>query len=745
MQNKLWILTLISLLSIAFPQLAIGISPDSFEVESTKNFEKGDFENVAMQSDGKLLLGPVYKEFIDLSEPYVWCLSQNKSGDIFAGTGDEGKVYKIDQRGNISLLFDSQDLEILSMNVDKRENLYVGTGPEGFLHKLDKKGNLVWTKNIEALYVWSIVIDSRNNIFVATGEEGKIFKVSPEGDIELFTDLTQDNVTSLLYDIKGNQLYAGTNPNGQIYKISFEGSIKILYDTDYEEIRALALDDKGNLFAAANSAKRKFKMKAPPMPEIPKGEGPSEEAMQQMMEMAKDEPQAFFQDMGGSSTPSKQESAIFRFSPDGLIKKSWENKNLFIYSIGIDEDGQLLIGTGSKGLIYKLIEDDLDVAMIKVDELEILSFLKTKNKFLFSTGNNGKIFEYTESFNKSGTYISEVFDTKFPMSKFGNIQIDSNIPKSTELKIAYRLGDTEEPGDLWSDWSKYFDAGKNLNVNENARFIQFKTEFKTSKSDITPLLNSVCINYIQKNYPPSISKIIVDDDNDKNKGNSKSSRPTGNFSFPTGSSPKTKMDNDETDFDLDNIKPSSKNVKLKIKWKAKDPNGDKLLFSLYFKGEKEKTWKLYKEDITSSSEIIDETSLPDGKYLIKVIASDKRSNGQGESYTAEKISESFLIDNTSPVIKINKQTRTSNKKSSHHDYIINVKISDLLSNICEARYSVNASEWNYLTPDDGIYDSQEESGSFTLEKLDKNEEYTIMVKVIDSSGNIAASSIVIGN
>ncbi|MBU1628130.1 hypothetical protein KKB18_12250, partial [bacterium] len=146
MSDKLKFLFLLSALLLILPSSLFCVSSEFFEAKTTKDFEKGEFENIAMQNDGKLLLGPEYSEKVDLDEPYVWCLVSNKNGEIFAGTGDEGKVYKIDSKGNKALFYDTDDLEVLSILVDKKDNLFIGTGPGGYLYKVDDKGKLLFKK-----------------------------------------------------------------------------------------------------------------------------------------------------------------------------------------------------------------------------------------------------------------------------------------------------------------------------------------------------------------------------------------------------------------------------------------------------------------------------------------------------------------------------------------------------------------------------------------------------------------------
>jgi hypothetical protein len=67
-----------------------------------------------------------------------------------------------------------------------------------------------------------------------------------------------------------------------------------------------------------------------------------------------------------------------------------------------------------------------------------------------------------------------------------------------------------------------------------------------------------------------------------------------------------------------------------VLWTADDANDDQLEFAIYFRGENETTWKLLKDKLDSRFYSWDTTTMPDGAYYLKVVASDAPSNPAGE-------------------------------------------------------------------------------------------------------------------
>ena len=85
-------------------------------------------------------------------------------------------------------------------------------------------------------------------------------------------------------------------------------------------------------------------------------------------------------------------------------------------------------------------------------------------------------------------------------------------------------------------------------------------------------------------------------------------------------------------------------------WSAHDDNDDELVYRVYFRGENEKEWKLLKENVREKYYSWDTTSMPDGAYYLKVVASDSPSNPPAEALESSRESDRFVVDNAPPDI-----------------------------------------------------------------------------------------------
>ena len=166
-----------------------------------------------------------------------------------------------------------------------------------------------------------------------------------------------------------------------------------------------------------------------------------------------------------------------------------------------------------------------------------------------------------------------------------------------------------------------------------------------------------------------------------------------------------------------------------MNWKARDENGDNLVYDLFYKGVDDRAWKTLVKDFHGRVFSWDSELLPDGQYFIKVVANDGLSNPPAMSLSSEKISQPFRVDNSGPGVSNITVAGSADKAK------ITFVISDELTNITSVEYGINAGEWRLVYPVDGICDSKNERFEVRSEASIKGEN-TIVIKATDALGNI---------
>ncbi len=156
-------------------------SPKFFQAATQADFLKGDVENLSIDSHGQLTLGPATELLYETSAPFLWSLLAQPDGTLFIGTGNEGKVFRVDPQGTGSLFFDSTELEVHALAAAPNGGVYVGTSPDGKVYKVDRDGKSSPLFSVDDKYIWALAVDGKGDVFAGTGDKGVIYKITPDG------------------------------------------------------------------------------------------------------------------------------------------------------------------------------------------------------------------------------------------------------------------------------------------------------------------------------------------------------------------------------------------------------------------------------------------------------------------------------------------------------------------------------------------------------------------------------------
>jgi hypothetical protein len=254
---------------------------------------------------------------------------------------------------------------------------------------------------------------------------------------------------------------------------------------------------------------------------------------------------------------------------------------------------------------------------------------------------------------------------------------------------------------------------------------------------LAPGVDSVALNYLPKNAAPEIDDVTVQvgvkyQPLPKMPGNTMGSDSSGSsfggssFSGSSGSHfeapPPSSHDRDS----------------IGVKWSAHDDNDDQLVYSLYYRGDGQSRWLLLKDNLSDKAYSFDASLLPDGGYIVKVVASDAPSHSPGEGLTASKQSRRFEVDTTPPRIE---NLAASVEGGQVH---VTFRAADGFSPIKRAEYSVDAGEWKYVEPVGQLSDAKTENYDFkvtpeTAKDGGSSSEHVVVVRVYDRYENMGAA------
>src|SRR5688572_5052379 len=208
------------LLGVAFLLVAVSLSaaPGFWQAATQADFLRGEVEQLSIDAHGRLTLGPELTRVHDAAAPFVWAAMAGADGTLFLGTGNDGKVIKVDKSGQASVFFDSTEMEVHALAAAPGGGLFVATSPDGRIYKLDAKGQAAPFFDPDDRYIWALAVDRDGNVFAGTGDKGTVYKITPDGKAQKFFATKASHAVALAFD-QNRQLLVATGTPGRVFRV----------------------------------------------------------------------------------------------------------------------------------------------------------------------------------------------------------------------------------------------------------------------------------------------------------------------------------------------------------------------------------------------------------------------------------------------------------------------------------------------------------------------------------------------
>ncbi len=684
--------------------------PAVWSTNTRADILKGESKGVSISDTGAITLAPKLSEVFKTEQPYVWSSAVDQTGNVFLGTGSDGRIYRVDASGKGAMFADLNELNVSALAVGKAGELFAATSPDGKVYRISANGAAEVFFEPKEKYIWSLAVLSDGGLAVGTGENGKIYRVrtaNQKPETSLLFDTSETHIITLAADTSGN-LYAGSDGGGLVLRISPDGKLFALLDSPLREIHQIVVGKDNSIYALALS-ETTAAPKPPPAPENTNAPTDSPAALPEPAPKSRYD-----------LTTAK--SVVYRIAADGASDVIWNSPTVTAFSIYAHLTGNgVLIGTSDKGRIYSVENDGRERLVLQSNEGQISTIFTHGGNLFAASSNQGKLFRFGGERVAEGIYESSILSAK-ASADWGRIwwRADGNVVLQT------RSGNTEKPNETWSDWSVNYADSKGAQVSSpTARFLQWRAILKNPAT-----LNEVSVAYLPRNIAPEILSIQI---------------------LPTNvgliANPPIQIDPniensgiDPTVFGLPpiaNIPPRRvyQRAARALQWTAEDRNGDRLEYAVYYREVSEANFKLLRDALRENFLTIDGLALADGRYVFKVTANDSPSNPTAQALSGERISEPIDIDSAAPVVAAVGAAQNVGDKTR-----VVFEATDSSSRLQRAEYSVNGGDWQEVYADDGISDGQRER--YTLEvPLKTAGEYTITLRVFDANGNAGSARV----
>lgn len=709
------------------------VDTKTWEQGSMENFDQGTLLHLSLASDGRLAVAPRLRPVYDASVAVLWAIARDSKGTIYTGGGSLGgsraKLFSIDSQGRGKLLAELDGIGVQAIAIDKQDRVYAATSPDGKVYRIDPGKDASGKADVfydpQTKYIWALAFARNGDLYVATGDRGEIHRVTPAGVGSVFFRTEEAHARSMTLDAADN-IIVGTEPSGLIMRVTPAGQGFVVYQAPKREITAVAVGADGAIYAAGAGNRTATPAPAPTAVGAPPQPAPQTPPPPGTVQIVPPTPiPAALPILSSQAVTGGSE--IYRIQSDGYPRRIWSHAQDLVYSLAFDTQGRLLAGTGNRGNLYRIDSDYAYTRLLNVEPTQITGLLRAPEGRIYAvTGNIGQVLAIGPELEASGTFESEVLDAG-GFSYWGRITKEPEAPAGTVFET--RSGNVGRAQRNWSAWAP---LNQGRVSSPPARFLQYRATLSGNAE-----LSDVGIAYQMKNVAPVMAQVEITPPNYRFPAPAAAaavSAPNPTLVLPPLQRRRAPAAGLPADL---GVTPALTWAKGQIgaRWLADDDNGDTLQFKVEIRGASETAWKLVRDKVRESYLSWDSTAYPDGKYILRVTASDAPSNPAGEALTADRESDPFLIDNTPPDIRMGAAAASAGVSVQFH-------ARDALSTLGRAEYSVNGGEWIVVEPTTRLTDSLEHDYLVTLATRPPGE-ITVAVRVEDAYGNQAVAKTVL--
>jgi ligand-binding sensor domain-containing protein len=233
-----------ALLALGF---ALSLAPSPLPAASVKiwvcdtaaDFSAGEARGVSVAADGSLLPGKSLSRIDGVSEAVLFGAAPGRSGELYVGTGDAGKILRVSAEGKVETYATLTEKEVTALRMGPDGSLFAGASPGGKVYRIEN-GKASPYFDTRAEYVWALAFDGPV-LYVGTGLPGEIHRVKSAGVGERVHATPDAHVRALFADPKG-RLWAGTSGSGLVLRMDKAGKVATLYDSGKPEVTAIVAD-----------------------------------------------------------------------------------------------------------------------------------------------------------------------------------------------------------------------------------------------------------------------------------------------------------------------------------------------------------------------------------------------------------------------------------------------------------------------------------------------------------------------
>lgn len=672
-------------------------------LDKPEDFQAGKIKGASISSLGKLVSGRQVKE-IEVDADMVWSLLEIGPDRVLVGTGNRGRLFEY-SNGKLEQVFQDENkarLAITDISEGAKGDIYFSASPKPVIYRMQGK-EVKKLAEPPAPYIWTLLALEKGGVLAGGGPKAAIFHVRPDGKCEKIVSIDAEHVMEIIDAGKGEYLAATSKP-GMVVSFTLDGKYSVIHSFSEEEVSGIRKLGDQSLLVAVNQGA------APPLAAIsviqeqapagpPSRGGGKEPPKMEIEQMDQDQfEQALQQQM--QPKPVSGRTSVYLLTPGKGIKQILALKRGTILSLFGNQKNGFFLGTDDQGRVFQVFPDrDEFLLGFDLQSARVISFAGANGELNWiGAGQPARLVKVEKDSAKS-EFESKVLDAQFP-AHWGVLEWRGK----GRAQFETRSGNISEPDASWSKWQEVGAGDPGEVKSPMARYLQVRARWSGADVEVS----RIELSYRDINQAEYITQLNV---------SSNSGAPKPGPEGPGASK---------------NSKSAPEAMKrCQINWRLENPDLDELYLELFYKGEDEKLWTLGAkgDQVKGSSFQFDAAELPDGFYRVKLRASDWPDNPEDEAFTADKISDLFLIDTTKPELSF-----TVSAKG-----VVSGEARDQTSAVTGISYFVDDGDAHPVLSLDGVLDQKTEKFGFAVKDL-KSGSHKVTVQACDQADNCRGRS-----
>jgi hypothetical protein len=573
-------------------------------------------------------------------------------------------------------------------------------------------------------------------VFAGTGDKGTIYKIAPDGKGAVFYQTKATHAMTLAFDREG-RLLAGTGSPGRVFRLDASGKPFVLFDSSYSRSTSSASIRPETSTPPRSRAVRAAAGAAATTPALrrPASPVPVATVTTEITVGGRGDASVSARRRRPAAAPSGPTAgAVFRINPDGSTDVLWETREDTPYDLAFEPGGTVLVGTGGKGKLFRLTGDPARATLVaRADAQQVTTLATDRNgQVLFATSNPGKLFRLSAAARRS-RHVHVRGAGRADGGHVGRHQVAGAGAAGTRVEVATRSGNTKTPDEGVERLEHALRRARREPDYQPARPLSAVARRARGGSPHRRAAPHVALRGLS-----AAQRTPARDVDHRAHARHRVSAPlphrrAGDCRLRrrhAGPAAAAQLQGSAGAGPNIGRRAYEKGL-LTFIWRAEDENRDDLVYELQYRREGETAWHSLKQALTDAIFVWDTTSVPNGRYTVRVVASDAPSNSASTALTGDLESTAFDIDNTPPVITVTAVRRDGARSTLLFD------VRDDNSAVQKVEYSLDGDRWQAVYPKDGIADSRFEQYELTVPETQGT--LGVVLRAADALNNVSST------